>query len=241
MAVQGWRRPISYTSLAEARDDRVRAVVQVLNSSASAAYFTEPNLLPLIGVLGTRYCLRHGLTSGAPYAFSVLGLVLCGALGMIERGYGYGQLGLETAKRFGSKESARAGFLFNTFIRHWKEPLSDIVPDLRDIWLSNWDAGDQEDATYSAGVMIYTDFLSGRGVDTDLRNPELVDFLLRTEMPHVKASFIAWIELLRLLRQPRVCRRPDRCGFRLSGTDQSFHPPEQRRSDCDLFDGRGDL
>ncbi|MCT4370092.1 AAA family ATPase [Yangia mangrovi] len=199
---QGRRDPRSFAALPEAEDPRVRAAVRLMSQSSTVAYFSEPNLLPLLCISGTRLSLKHGLNPHAPYSFAVLALVLCGALGMLDRGYKYGLLALEVGARYGGTAQSKTKFVFDTFVRHWKEPLGDVVTQLYDSWVQNQNAGDQEDATYCAGVMLYTDFLLGRSVDTPGRHPEVVDFLRRTNMPHVRDCFLAWAELLALLSQP---------------------------------------
>lgn len=193
---------VRFADLPEARDARVRAAVQLMAQSAPAAYFAEPNLFPVLAASATRLSLQYGLNPRAPYCFAMLGLVLCGGLGLIDRGYSFGELAMKTAERYDGTHQSKPKFVFDTFIRHWKEPLANVVNNLTDSWLSNREAGDQEDATYCAGVALYADFLSGRHVDTTRRHPELIDYLRRTEMPHVKDSFLAWGQLLQLLGMP---------------------------------------
>ncbi len=191
-----------FADLPEAGDARIRAAVQLMAQSAPAAYFAEPNLFPVLAAAATRLSLKHGMSPQAPYCFAMLGLVLCGGLGMIDRGYNFGELAIQTAARYDGTPQSKPKFVFDTFIRHWKEPLESVVEHLTDSWARNREAGDQEDATYCAGVALYADFLSGRQVDTPGRHPELLDYLRRTEMPHVKDCFLAWGQLLHLLGRP---------------------------------------
>lgn len=193
-----------FADLPEAGDAQVRAAVQLMAQSAPAAYFAEPNLFPVLAASATRLSLKHGLNPQAPYCFAMLGLVLCGGLGMIDRGYGFGELAIRSAARYDGTPQSKPKFVFDTFIRHWKEPLDQVVEHLTDSWVRNREAGDQEDATYCAGVALYADFLSGRHVDTPGRHPELLDYLRRTEMPHVKDCFLAWGQLLHLLGKPHL-------------------------------------
>ncbi|TRW98420.1 hypothetical protein FNJ84_06500 [Paracoccus sp. M683] len=193
-----------YADLPAAIDPRIHVAVQLMAQSAPAAYFAEPNLFPVLAASATRLSLKHGLNPYPPYSFATLALALCGGLRLIEQGYRFGELAITTAERYGGTHQSKAKFAVDTFVRHWKEPLDQVIDHLLDSWLRNREAGDQEDATYCAGVVLYADFLSGRHVDTTGRHPELIDYLRRTEMPHVKDCFLAWGQMLHLMGKPEL-------------------------------------
>ncbi len=199
---QGRRDHAALENIPESNDMKTNEAINLLNQSSSAAYFSEPNLLPLIGITSTRLSLRHGLNPGSPYGFAVWALVLCGVLGQIENGYGFGSLALKVGRRYGGVEEARARFVVTAFVKHWKEPLADVAKLLLDDWSFNRDAGDDESAVYSAGVLLYTDFLSGGSLDADQRHPEVVRYIRDNNKLHVKDCFLAWIELFEALRAP---------------------------------------
>jgi len=197
---QRGRDPMSFLSLAECDDDEIRASVSLLTSVANAAYFKEPNLLALIGMTTTRLAIRNGATPQTPYGFAVWGLVLCGALGRIDTGYGFGQLALEVGRRYGGTEEARARFVVDCFIRHWKEPLSEVARLMHDDWARSRDAGDAESATYCAGVAVYSHFLAGGSIDVHERYAEPIRYLETSEHVMVKDCFLSWVDLLAALR-----------------------------------------
>ena len=201
LQAQGRRDPRTFAELDEARDPEMRAAVSLLCSSAGAAYFAEPNLLPLIGMTCTRLAIRHGLTPQSPYGFAVWALVLCGVLGRIENGYGYGALALTVGRRYGGVDEARARFVVDCFIKHWKEPLPEVAALLHTDWARNRDSGDGENATYSAGVLLYTHFLAGGSLDAGERYAEPIQYLGSCEQIHVKDCFLAWVELFEALGQ----------------------------------------
>lgn len=202
MVAQGRRKPTEFATLPEATDRRVQAAGRLLLQTSYPAYFSEPNLMPLIGIASTLLSFRKGVTQSSSHGMSVLALVLCGVTGQIDRGYDYGQLALTYARRFGGVEESLTTFVVDAFIRHYKDPLLEVAQRLYEGWMRNRDGGDQENATYCAGVAQYTDFLAGRSVDYDLRHPELVDYLVSVNMPHVKDCFLAWDSLFQALRQP---------------------------------------
>ena len=201
---QGNTDPRKLADLPEASDPKIREAIELIAAACPVAYFSDPNLLPLLGITGTRLSIKHGIAPGSPYCFAVQALIYCGPLNMIERGYKFGELALAAGKRYGGRDEARAQFVFNTFVRHWKHPLSEVAPALYGSWAYNRDAGDHENATYCAGTAVNADLLSGRSVDIDLRHPELADYLRNSDMLHVKASFMSSLELLRALRAPEL-------------------------------------
>jgi len=210
---QRGRDRMSFSALGAADDADMRAAVSLLCSVASAAYFSEPDLLPLIGIACTRLSIRNGMTPQSPYGFAVWALVLCGVLGRIDTGYRFGKLALEVGRRYGGTDEARARFVVDTFIKHWKEPLPEIANLLHDDWARNRDAGDAESATYCAGVALYTHFLAGGSLDAEERYAEAIRYLVGSELSHVKDCFLAWVELYGALRRPELPAELDAATF----------------------------
>jgi predicted ATPase/class 3 adenylate cyclase len=200
LAAQRGRDPLGFARLGEAPEPEIRAAVALLGSIASPAYFAEPNLLPLIGMMCSRLAIRHGMTPQSPYGFGVWALVLCGVLGHIDNGYRYGLLALEVGRRYGGVDEARASYLVDTFVKHWKEPLASVAGLLHADWARNRDSGDTEMATYAAGVMLYTHFLAGGTLDIEARYGEPIHYLEGSEQRQVKDCFLAWVELHAALR-----------------------------------------
>ena len=204
LGAQRTRDALSFAELGEADDPKIRSAVSLLCSIASPAYFAEPNLLPLIGMTCTRLSIRHGMTPQSPYGFAVWALVLCGVLGRIDNGYRFGQLALDVGRRYGGADEARARFVVDVFIKHWKEPLPDVARLLHADWARSRDSGDAESATYCAGVLLYTHFLAGGSIDVEARYAESIRYLVDCEQTQVKDCFLAWVELLSALRRPEL-------------------------------------
>ena len=202
------RDPLRYADLPEATEVDVRSAIGILSSSAPAAYFAEPNLLPLIGMWCTRLSTRHGMAPQSPYGIAVWALVLCGALGRIELGYRFGQLALEVGRRFPGLEQGRGQFVFDVFVAHWKEPLREVTPRLLRDWGFSLENGDEETATYCAGVGLYNAFLSGESLDTAReRAAEPIRQVAACAQEHSKYGFLAWATLYDVLRGEEL---PDR-------------------------------
>jgi predicted ATPase/class 3 adenylate cyclase len=201
---QRGRDPLEFENLPAATDPKIQAATLLLSNSAGAAYFGEPNLLPLIGITCTRLSLKHGMTPQSPYTFAVWALVLCGVLGRIENGYRFGALALSVGRRYGGAEEARARFVVDTFVKHWKEPLAEVARLLYADWANNRDSGDEEDAAYCAGVMLYTHFFAGGSLDLQERYGDAIRYLVECGQTHVKYTFLAWVQLSAALRNPEM-------------------------------------
>ena len=201
---QRGREPAEFENLPDMSNKEMIEAVNVLTSAASAAYFAEPNLLPLIGIISTRCSIKHGLTPSSAYGFAVWGLVLCGVLGRIDMGYKFGNLALNVGKKYGGVDESRGRFVVHTYTKHWKDPLKDVCALLYKDWGLNKDAGDEETAVYCIGVLLYTDFFSGSTLDADQRYKQAVEYLRKSNKPHVKYSFLAWVQLYEYLRAPEL-------------------------------------
>ncbi len=204
LLAQRRRHPIEFENLPAATDPKIQAAMLLLSNTAAAAYFGEPNLMPLIAMTGTRLSFKYGMTPQSPYNFSVWALALCGVLGRIEDGYRFGALALAVARRYGGGEESRTRFSVDTFVKHWKEPLPDVARLLYADWAYNRDSGDEEYATYCAGVMLYTHFLAGGSLDLQERFGDATRYLVECGQTHVKYCFLAWVQLFAALREPEL-------------------------------------
>ena len=201
---QRGRDPLEFENLPAATDPKIQAAILLLSNSAGAAYFGEPNLLPLIGMTCTRLSFKHGTTPQSPYTFAVWAHVLCSVLGRIENGYRFGKLALSVGHRYGGADEARARFVVDTFVTHWKEPLPAVADQLYADWAHNRDSGDEEDASYCAGAMGYTYFLAGGSLDLHERYGDSSRYLADCGELHSKYCHLAWVELFAALRKPQV-------------------------------------
>ncbi len=200
LLAQRGRDPLKLAQMGEASNERIHAAVSLLTSIAGSAYFAVPNLLPMIGTTCTCLSIRHGMTPHSPYGFAVWALVLCGSLGQIETGYRFGLLALDIGRRYGGAEESRALFVVNCFVRHWKEPLPEVAQHLEAAWARNRNNGDAENATYSAGVLLYTHFLAGGSLDALERYADPIRYIKASEQTQVAGCFLAWVELFAALQ-----------------------------------------
>jgi PAS domain S-box-containing protein len=97
-------------------------------------------------------------------------------VGDIEKGYQFGLLSLALLKQFENREfNVRVIFLFNAFVRHWKEHVCDSLTQLKNVAESGIDSCDLEYTHYSAIHYCSDSFCSGGALE-NLRQ-ELTQYL----------------------------------------------------------------
>ena len=201
---QRGKRPLAFETAPEMQRPELAAAVHLLAHAATAAYFAEPRLFPLTGATASRLSMREGMCADSPFSFAAWALVLCGALGQIERGYEFGQLAARVGRRYGGGEQASTEFVVDVFIRHWKEPLRELAATLYQDWDRLRRAGDEERAVYCAGITQFNGFLSGVDLESDRRYAPAMEYVAASNKPHIKFAFMAWVQLHIALREPHL-------------------------------------
>ncbi|WP_267968461.1 trifunctional serine/threonine-protein kinase/ATP-binding protein/sensor histidine kinase [Myxococcus stipitatus] len=169
----GLRKPEDLESLPELTDPLILATLRLMMKLATAAFMARPLLFPLVVLRTLQLSIRHGATGTAAFGYVGYGLMLSVHLGNPEEGFRYGRLALKTVDRF-QAESLRAmvNFLFNLFIRHWKEPLAPCVDDFFSGARKGQETGDIEYFAFSASAgsavsLVAKDGLSEHGPRID--------------------------------------------------------------------------
>ncbi len=127
------------------------AISRILSIMRFSAYLAMPALAPLLILKSVQLSFRHGNTSLASSAYAAYGLILCGVLDDIEDGYRFGLLGLRLMENLNAGEcKARTMFVFNVFIRHWKDHVRTTLAPLVEGYHAGLGTGDLESAGFSA-------------------------------------------------------------------------------------------
>lgn len=148
--------------LPEMTDPHKLAAIRISSRVGNASYYVSPDLFALTVFKPLRMFLQHGNAPIATSFYSAYGIILCGVLGDIERGYRFGKLGLDLAEAWDVVEfKSRIMFIYNALIRHWKEPLRDSLEAFLEAYQCGLDAGDLEYAGYSILHHLFHSFLCG--------------------------------------------------------------------------------
>ncbi|MCP4134720.1 MAG: AAA family ATPase [bacterium] len=140
-------------SLPLMKDPKMNDVIRLLAGIGGAAYWAEPNLLPLVVFKLIEITIKYGNSSESPYAYCAYGLILC-TIGKIDSGYEFGKLGVKLIERMSLKDKKqRVIFLMEGLVRHWKEHQRDTIEALLTGFQMSLEIGDLEFAGHCAVVI----------------------------------------------------------------------------------------
>ncbi|GHG76540.1 serine/threonine protein kinase [Comamonas sp. KCTC 72670] len=161
----GLRKPEDLAALPECTDPLLLATLRLMVKLSSLAFMARPLLFPLVVLRVLQLTIRHGATGVAAFGYVGYGLMLSVHLGNPEEGFRYGRLALKTLDRFHA-ESLRAmvTFVFNLFIRHWKEPLSGCIDDFYFAAQKGQETGDIEYLGYASSAGCATALIARDGL-----------------------------------------------------------------------------
>lgn len=148
------------------QDPNKMAVMRVLKLLAPPAYFSEPNLLPIIAMTHVRLTVSYGTAPYSGYGFVVYGMMHCAVLGNIPRGLAYGELALKMVSAPGARDIEGAvKMMFAGFIRHWSVPLTEVLPIYLDGADKAFAAGDLEFHAYNRYGHASYALMAGKSLD----------------------------------------------------------------------------
>ncbi len=160
------KKPRNFLKLPLTTDPAVSSQIEVMAVITSTAYWTAPNLLPLILLRLMRIFTQHGNTEYAPYVYAGYGMMLC-SLGDMDKGYAYGRMAAELLDQITTpRYRARSLMVINTFVRHWKEHAGNSIDPLLEAFHSGMEHGDIEFAGHALMAAADTQYLTAAPMDT---------------------------------------------------------------------------
>ena len=138
------------------------AAMRILMNAASSAYYINILLAISMAYKMVHLSVRYGNSPFSPFAYGLYGIILQSIAGKIIPGYKYGEFSIELLNRFNTKEyQAKINFIFNVFIRHWKDKLSDTIEPFTESYQRGLETGDYEFAALSTAYVGIHSFHSG--------------------------------------------------------------------------------
>ncbi|WP_086762564.1 ATP-binding sensor histidine kinase [Nostoc sp. 106C] len=157
------RQPLDLITLPQMQEPEKLAAIRILTGVSSSAYVAAPTLLPFIILEQVNLSVQYGNISYSANGYAYYGLMLCGVMGEIDRGYQFGQLAHLLLEQLNAKEMvARAYVGVQCSVWHWKEPLRDTLPFLREGYQSGLETGDLESAAICAFVYVMHSWFVGK-------------------------------------------------------------------------------
>ncbi len=137
--------------LPEMKDPRQSAIMEILSTAASPAYFAKPDLFPLIVFRQIQLSVKYGNHLHSGFTYSTYGLIMCGSTNEFDEGQKFGQLAVGLLNRFNANTLyAKIHFLNGFFIRIWKLHYRDVIDELMDAYQKGLETGDFLFASYAA-------------------------------------------------------------------------------------------
>ncbi|MEG4092637.1 AAA family ATPase [Microcoleus sp. Pol12B4] len=154
---------------------QTQAAIQLLGILPVAIFQGMPGLLPLLSSTMVNLSLQFGNAPASTVGYAIHGMVLCGFLGDVETGYGFGKLALSLLYRFNVQEFKSIILLmFGACIQHHQEPLLATIPTSKNGYTAGMESGDFLYAGYNIMGYFYAHFFGG--VELDTWETEIVNY-----------------------------------------------------------------
>ncbi len=128
-------------------NDKMLVAMKLFAAISPAAYYSLPNLLPLIAFKQVQLSLNYGITPATAHAFAAYGMILCSILNQIRPGYEFGTLSKSLLQASTDPTlEAQTLFLNYAFIDHWVVPLKDTTEALFQLYQHCFDQGSYDTA-----------------------------------------------------------------------------------------------
>ena len=177
----GHKRIEDLADLSEMSDPYKLAAMRLLLAIGPAVANANPALYPLVVFKLVNLSIRYGNSSLSAYGYCMYGMLLSAMLGDIDSGYQFGQLALKLLQRFEAREfKAKVNFLFNTFIRPWKEHLKVALEPSIETFQYGLEIGDIEYACYSISQYLTNLLWSGESLESVAKaQTQYIDVILK--------------------------------------------------------------
>ncbi|OQW95028.1 MAG: hypothetical protein BWK79_03795 [Beggiatoa sp. IS2] len=170
------------------------AAMRILSSLTPSAYFAQPELLTLIVFNEVKLSMKYGNATVSTFAYASYGVILCGILGEIDKGYQFGELAVKLLQKFKANElKAKTFMLVQVILKHWKVHLKETLPPIAKIYQIALESGDLEYAAYAALHHSFHAFFMGRNLkqlekEISTKNEE-ISLLKQTTALHVNQIY----------------------------------------------------
>ena len=151
--------------LPEMRDDKQLTAIRILSKMITPAHKAKSELFPAITFRMMTISATYGRSPAIAFAYACYAATLISVFGDIETAYRFGLLAMTLKERSDSPEmKARVLILFNTFVSHWRNPVSETRTSLLEASRRGIEAGYLEYGYYAAIIYCCHLFHSGESL-----------------------------------------------------------------------------
>lgn len=141
-----------------------QAAMETLSIVGAVAYRANMRLTLLMAFELINLSLKYGNTRVSPYAYASYGFVLGSMVQDIPSAYRFADLALELEKRLQAEVyHAKTSMVIYPLIKHWQDPVRDILKPLQDMYQLGLETGDLQSA--AIGIAYYASYSYFGGVE----------------------------------------------------------------------------
>ncbi len=204
--------------LPDITDATKRATMPLLFLIVSLGNIGLPELYPFLILELVNLSFKFGNTSFSTVAYVSYGVILCNSVGDLEAGYQFGKLGLSLLKRFDAQQfEAKTAFIFNTYIRPWKEHIRKTLKPLLEAYHIGTEIGDLTWGSNATSVYAFNTYWVSQelvGLEQEMtKYSEAVN-------QHKQAVPLRWLELFRQPVLNLLGRTQNACLFMSESYDE---------------------
>ncbi len=139
----------------DVEDADIRASMRLLALLGAPAYFSGADVLVFLFARAVNLSLMHGPSPYSAFAYVLYGGIHNALTGQYDIGYGFGKLALALAQRFGNRaEECRTLEVYGVLVHHWKAPLRDSLPLLKEGFRAGAESGETAFAAFSLNAFL---------------------------------------------------------------------------------------
>ncbi|MCP4129869.1 MAG: AAA family ATPase [bacterium] len=143
------KSPEDLAGLPPMTDAAALSAMQIFSGMGLAAYISAPALFPVLVLRSIRLALQYGHAPEHSFMYCFFGVLLLVIQGDIDRGYRFGNLGLQLLDKLDARaQRSKTLFVYNGMIRYLKEDLRNGGESLLEGYRVGLETGDLENASY---------------------------------------------------------------------------------------------
>jgi signal transduction histidine kinase len=174
------------------KDDGKIIAMNLMISTATAAYMCNTDLMILVILKMVNISLVYGNSNVSSYSYAALGMILSFGLGEYENGYELGKVALMINEKFNNtKLKCKINFICATLINHWKNHCKTDINILINNFKYGIEAGDLLYSGYSVNHLLIKMFTMGENLDNIYKFAKnYAGFIVRIKDSNILDAFI---------------------------------------------------
>lgn len=158
----GGRKIEDLVSEPDVGDADTRASMRLLALLGAPAYFSGAKVLTFLFARAVNLSILHGPSPYSAFAYVLYGGIHNALTGQYDIGYAFGKLALALAQRFGNRaEECRTLEVYGVLVHHWKAPLREGLPLLKEGFRAGVESGETAFAAFSLNAFLINALPSG--------------------------------------------------------------------------------